>query len=374
MSSGGGTTTITQAVSHGAGLPARALSIAWRFPHTGVPPVALQWEGNGDVTLGRDPGCSVQLGGHDVSRRHAVLRQSAAAGTAIVDLGSRNGIRVNGRPIPLAQLGPQDIVRLGGWVGVVTSAPGDVVEIAPDFWGGEALTAALAPLRQVAATDLPLALQAKLLRVLEEREVQPLGEARPTPIDVRVVVAGQQSLMEAVRAGRFRGDLLARLDGLTVRLPPLRQRREDVLPLFSKLLDAAGGGRAPAFESDVAERLCVYDWPFNVRELVLLTRRLIAVHGAAATLKLQHLPERMTEGAASAPPRASSEAPPKGADAPGPAEPVQLPALIAALRAAGGNVARAAAVLGISRQRAYRLMEGQGVDLDTIRSDGEKVR
>ena len=156
MSSGGGTTTITQAVSHGAGLPARALSIAWRFPHTGVPPVALQWEGNGDVTLGRDPGCSVQLGGHDVSRRHAVLRQSAAAGTAIVDLGSRNGIRVNGRPIPLAQLGPQDIVRLGGWVGVVTSAPGDVVEIAPDFWGGEALTAALAPLRQVAATDLPV--------------------------------------------------------------------------------------------------------------------------------------------------------------------------------------------------------------------------
>ena len=90
------------------------------------------------------------------------------------------------------------------------------------------------------------------------------------PIDVRVVVAGQQPLIEAVRAGRFRADLLARLDGLTVRLPPLRERREDVIPLFSRLLEEIGQGRVPAIESDFAERLCMHDWPFNVRELVLL--------------------------------------------------------------------------------------------------------
>ncbi len=461
MSSGAGTTTITQAASGPVAQADRQLSIVWRFPHANMAAVALRWEGNGEVVLGRDDGCSVQLGGHDVSRRHAVLRQSAEAGTTIADLGSRNGVRINGRVVTLTHLAPQDVVRLGGWIGVVTASPGEIVEIAPGFWGGETLTSALAPLRQVATTDLPivlegetgtgkervadalhrwsgregpfvavncaalpealaeaelfgyrrgaftgadraspgffrsadagtllldevsdlpLGLQAKLLRVLEERKVQPLGEARPLPIDVRIVVAGQQSLMEAVRAGRFRADLLARLDGLTVRLPPLRQRREDVVPLFSRLLEAAGAGQVPTFESDLAERLCLYDWPFNVRELVLLTKRLAAVHGPGATLRAEHLPERMTAGV---PDNAAQSSPPpssaagsglaRGPDRSAPAEPVQLPALISALRTVEGNVARAATLLGISRQRAYRLMEGQ-VDLDTIRGDKERPR
>ena len=255
----------------------------------------------------------------------------------IADLGSRNGVRVNGRAVPSARLGLGDVVRLGGWIGVVTATPGELEEIAPGLWGGAGLQEALATLRQAAASDLPivlegetgtgkevvagalhrwsgragplvavncaalpeslaegelfgyrrgaftgadraspgffrsaeggtllldevsdlpLALQAKLLRVLEQREVQPLGETRPVPIDVRIVVAGQQPLMEVVRAGRFRADLLARLDGLTVRLPPLRERREDVIPLFSHLLREIGQGRAPAIESDFAERLC----------------------------------------------------------------------------------------------------------------------
>ncbi len=361
-------------------------------------------------------------------------------------------MRVNGRLVATAPLAAQDVVRLGGWVGVVTAAPGEVEEIAPGLWGGGAMRAALAPLGGVAASDLPivlegetgtgkevvagalhrwsgrggplvavncaalpealaegelfgyrrgaftgadraspgffrardggtllldeisdlpLALQAKLLRVLEQREVQPLGEARPVPIDVRVVVAGQQSLMESVRAGRFRADLLARLDGLTVRLPPLRQRREDVLPLFSRLLDGVGRGRVPAVESDFAERLCVHDWPFNVRELVLLARRILALHSTETTLRAHHLPDRIGQEATGSPPAgATAQAPAPAA----PAEPVQLPALLGALRASGGNVARAAAILGISRQRAYRLMEGQAVDLESIRAPDEKPR
>jgi DNA-binding NtrC family response regulator len=222
-------------------------------------------------------------------------------------------------------------------------------------------------------TDLPLALQAKLLRVLEEHEVQPLGEPRPIPIDVRVVVAGQQSLLEASRQGHFRPDLLARLDGVTVHLPPLRSRREDVPPLFSHFLTELGQGCVPSVEVDFVERLCLHDWPFNVRELLLLVRRLLVLHAGETTWKAAYLPARIGDLAG---PRTSATmtetaqplpGPLASAAKAGPVEPVELPALVTALRASGGNVARAASILGISRQRAYRLMEGQAVDLEALR-------
>jgi DNA-binding NtrC family response regulator len=439
---------------------ARGSALVWLFPGTATPPVDLCWDGEGELTIGRDATCDVHLMGNDVSRRHAVLRKSGLgavggdAGVMIADLGSRNGVRVGGQSVSAARLGLGDVVRLGGWVGIVTATPGELKEIAPGLWGGAALQAALATLRQAAVSDLPvvlegetgtgkelvagalhlwsgrpgplvavncaalpetlaegelfgyrrgaftgadraspgffraaeggtllldevsdlpLGLQAKLLRVLEQREVQPLGETRPVPIDVRIVVAGQQPLMEVVQAGRFRADLLARLDGLTVRLPPLRERREDVLPLFAHLLQVIGNGRAPAIESDLAERLCLHDWPFNVRELVLLARRLLALHGGDTTLRAQHLPERIGGGvpapvASNLPARKPA---PERTAAAAAAEPIELPALVAALRASGGNVARAAALLGISRQRAYRLMEGQAVDLEGLRKPEE---
>jgi transcriptional regulator of acetoin/glycerol metabolism len=460
MSSAGGTTTVTVAASALPSAAARAAALVWLFPRA-QPPVELRWEGSGELTIGRDESCAVHLTGNDVSRRHAALRRNSPdpggsdTGVVIADLGSRNGVRVNGRLVSAAPIGLGDVVRLGGWVGVVTATPGELAEIAPGLWGGAALQAAVATLRQAATSDLPivlegetgtgkevvtralhrwserpgplvavncaalpenlaegelfgyrrgaftgaeraspgffrsaeggtllldevsdlpLALQAKLLRVLEERAVQPLGETRPVPIDVRIVVAGQQPLMEVVRAGRFRADLLARLDGLTVRLPPLRNRREDVLPLFSRLLREAGQGRAPAIESDLAERLCQHDWPFNVRELVLLGKRMITLHGSETTLHAHHLPERIGDGVA--PTVLTDPAARKPAVAPERAaaaatEPIELPALVVALRASGGNVARAAAMLGISRQRAYRLMEGQAVDLEALRKQEE---
>jgi transcriptional regulator with PAS, ATPase and Fis domain len=219
-------------------------------------------------------------------------------------------------------------------------------------------------------SDLPLGVQAKLLRVLEQRAVQPLGETRPVPIDVRIVVAGQQSLAEAVQEGRFRADLLARLEGLTVRLPPLRKRREDVLPLFSLFLRRSSGGRAPALDAELVERLAVHDWPFNVRELVLLVRRLLVLHAGESTLTVDHLPERLLEAPreASAPRRSE----PRHATPAPITEAVGLPALMVALRAARGNVARASAMLGITRQRAYRLMEAAAVDLEALREEGEQ--
>lgn len=432
------------------------LALVWMFPRPSEPAVRLHWDGNAEQVIGREEECSIRLLGNDVSRRHASLRKhDTGFGVEVVDLGSRNGVHVNGRQVSSAPLKRGDVLRLGGWVGIVTDAPGTLTEIAPGLLGGAALQTVLAPLliaapsdlpiviegetgtgKEVVArsvhkwsgrsgplvavncaalpeglaegelfgyrrgaftgadrpspgffrsadggtllldevTDLPLSLQAKLLRVLEEREVQPLGEPRPIPIDVRVVVAGQQSLMEASRQGRFRPDLLARLDGLTVRLPPLRSRREDVPPLFSHFLMELGQGRAPAVEGDFVERLCLHDWPFNVRELLLLARRLMVLHGGESTLRASHLPERIGDPLAPRTPTEVAEARPPLSTAPAPAvtggsaEPVELPALVAALRASGGNVARAASILGITRQRAYRLMEGKAIDLEALRS------
>jgi DNA-binding NtrC family response regulator len=208
-----------------------------------------------------------------------------------------------------------------------------------------------------------------LLRVLEQREVQPLGESRPIPIDVRVVVAGQESLLDAVRERRFRADLLARLDGMSVRLPPLRARREDVPTLFCQLWSALGQGVQPSLEFDFVERLCVHDWPLNVRELVLLARRLLVFHADEPSLHAGHLPARI--GDAGERPALRQPSPETTADKSSAIaaslERVELPELIAALRAAQGNVTQASTLLGITRQRAYRLIEGHALDLDGLR-------
>jgi two-component system response regulator FlrC len=203
--------------------------------------------------------------------------------------------------------------------------------------------------------DLPLGLQAKLLRVLEEREVVPLGDSTPVSVDVRIVAAAQQSLEEAVAERRCRADLCARLDGLAVRLPPLRERLEDVPGLLQVKL-AEHADRAPAIDWRFVERLCLHDWPFNVREIDLLARRLAVLHPDEPILRVAHLPERfkMSEPAADASRDealavASNETPPDRDEQ-------DMTRLLAALRRRRGNVARASADAKISRQRAYRLM------------------
>jgi DNA-binding NtrC family response regulator len=462
----GNTTVAMNSAAASSDVRASDLALVWMFPRPSEPAVGLRWDGPTERVIGREEECAIRLPGNDVSRRHASLRKDDAGGDVeVVDLGSRNGVHVNGQRVSSAPLRRGDVLRLGGWLAVVAGGPGAWKEIAPGLLGGASLQAALAPLHRAAAsdlpivlegetgtgkevvtrsvhawsgragplvavncaalpealaegelfgyrrgaftgadrpspgffrsadggtllldevTDLPLALQAKLLRVLEQREVQPLGEPRPIPIDVRVIVAGQQSLMEASRQGRFRPDLLARLDGVTVRLPPLRSRREDVPPLFSHFLTELGQGRTgdraptrtPAIEGDLVERLCLHDWPFNVRELLLVARRLMVLHGGESTLRASHLPDRIGDLSAHmhAPVPLPSPSAPTDPARPGPAEPVELPALVAALRASGGNIARAAAMLGITRQRAYRLMEGKAVDLEALRHREDESR
>jgi transcriptional regulator of acetoin/glycerol metabolism len=211
--------------------------------------------------------------------------------------------------------------------------------------------------------ELPRALQAKLLRVIEEKVVYPLGEARGIPVDVRIIVAAQEPVDAAVVAGRFRADLYARLNGLTVVLPTLAERREDIVPLFLHFLEAASGPStwAPKIDAKLAEALCLFDWPSNVRELLLLASRLKHLHGAEANLRRSHLPARMLARVGAARPGDDREPP----DQSGPVhsrvrkrtdDESEFGELLRALRDHRA-VAAAAESIGISRDRAYRLIK-----------------
>ena len=131
-------------------------------------------------------------------------------------------------------------------------------------------------------TEMPLALQAKLLRVLQEREVERIGSRTSIALDVRVLATTNRRLREEVAAGRFREDLYYRLNVFPLALAPLRVRRDDVLPLAMQLLSGRcrPGDRIPALSAEAAHLLLTYPWPGNVRELDnLLQRALILVNG-----------------------------------------------------------------------------------------------
>ncbi|MGH8210882.1 MAG: sigma-54 interaction domain-containing protein [Steroidobacteraceae bacterium] len=131
-------------------------------------------------------------------------------------------------------------------------------------------------------TEMPLALQAKLLRVLQEREVERIGSRTSITLDVRVLATTNRRLREEVAAGRFREDLYYRLNVFPLALAPLRLRRDDVLPLAMQLLSGRcrPGDRIPALSAEAAHLLLTYPWPGNVRELDnLLQRALILVNG-----------------------------------------------------------------------------------------------
>jgi transcriptional regulator with PAS, ATPase and Fis domain len=140
--------------------------------------------------------------------------------------------------------------------------------------------------------DLPPASQVKLLRVLQEGEVTPLGATLPVAVDVRVVAASHRSLAEMVEQGGFRADLYARLSGAHVVLPPLRQRREDIGLLVAVLLERLLGGRAELlrFDRDAGRALFLHAWPHNIRELEQALRAAAAL-ASGGRIARAHLPE-----------------------------------------------------------------------------------
>jgi DNA-binding NtrC family response regulator len=190
-------------------------------------------------------------------------------------------------------------------------------------------------------TDLPLGIQPLLLRVLDQREVVPLGQTQARAFDARVVSASQVPLTELVEEGRFRADLAQRLSGLVVQLPSLTERRLDIPRLFQRFLTCHAQGDPPELSPSLGEWLCDYTWPGNVRELALLAQQLLALHPGEAVLGRSHLPSSLRSARVRARPRGDK----------------QREQLFLALEQADGNLSRAARSLGISRQRAYRLLD-----------------
>jgi two-component system, response regulator FlrC len=129
-------------------------------------------------------------------------------------------------------------------------------------------------------TEMPLSLQAKLLRVIQEREVERLGSRTMVSLDVRVIATTNRDLRGEVQAGRFREDLYYRLCVFPIAIAPLRERRDDVLPLAMRLLESRSppGARIPALTADAAQLLLSYPWPGNIRELDNLLQRALILN------------------------------------------------------------------------------------------------
>ena len=198
--------------------------------------------------------------------------------------------------------------------------------------------------------NLPLAAQAKLLRVVEGGAFEPVGASRTRRVDVRLVAATNADLEALVAQGRFRQDLLFRLNTLEIRLPPLRERRGDVAALAARLVARAArkaGREAPALDPDALRAMEAYTWPGNVRELSNVLERAVLL---APGPRLAARDLRLGPGPA-APPRLEEMS----------LEDAERALLRAALRRHGGRVLEAAQALGLTRSAMYRRLEKLGV-------------
>ncbi|MDR3684060.1 MAG: sigma-54 dependent transcriptional regulator [Geothrix sp.] len=203
--------------------------------------------------------------------------------------------------------------------------------------------------------DIPLDTQAKLLRVLQERKVERLGSVQARPTDFRLVSATKKELSQLVAEGRFRQDLYYRLHVIHLPLPPLRERREDILPLagfFLRKFAAQRPGPLPAFQAETTTLLRAHAWPGNVRELEHVVQAALALCAGPEILPA-HLPKSLS---APLEPLSSKGTEPEPARLP--EGPVSLDGVLAetekrllhwALERAGGNQSDAAALLGIPR-------------------------
>jgi two-component system, NtrC family, nitrogen regulation response regulator NtrX len=219
--------------------------------------------------------------------------------------------------------------------------------------------------------DMPMPMQAKLLRVLEEGEVERIGGDKPIAVDVRVVVATHRSLETLVKEGKFRQDLFHRVYVFPLVLPPLRERREDIPTLvghFARQVCLQNGWKPIPFTPEAVEALQASAWPGNVRELRNVVERLmlLATDGLVdvATVRLA-LPQ-------------TSDAQSAAASATGPlanrVQDFEREVILAELKRCNGHVTNTAKALGLERSHLYKKAEQLGIDLQALRQDPGEVR
>ncbi len=191
--------------------------------------------------------------------------------------------------------------------------------------------------------DMPLALQSRLLRVLQEREITPLGGGQSVPVDFAVISASHRHLHSEVAAGRFRGDLYYRIAQAELPLPSLREHA-DLAALIAKLWATLGGAEAEvSMAPDALQQLAAHPWPGNMRQLLGVLRTLLALATPATTLRIDDLPEELR----------TSTAGPIGRSATS-LRALKHAAIQATLATCNGNLSQAARQLGISRSTLYR--------------------
>jgi transcriptional regulator with GAF, ATPase, and Fis domain len=241
--------------------------------------------------------------------------------------------------------------------------------------------------------ELPLGLQTKFLRVLEERRFERVGGQKPIEVDVRVVAATNRDLAEMVRRGTFREDLFYRLSVITIEVPPLRERLDDV-PLLAEFFLARFRGQAArrisGFAADAIAAMTRYSWPGNVRELRNAVERAVVL-GDREHIVAQDLPPQLLTGTIAPRIRTSPPTPPLGSNSaalstvtidplpplppapPAPAAPsrpaparslreLEKQGILAALAATGGNKAQAAAILEIDRSTLYKKLKDYDIE------------
>jgi two-component system, NtrC family, nitrogen regulation response regulator NtrX len=218
--------------------------------------------------------------------------------------------------------------------------------------------------------DMPLAMQAKLLRVLEEGEVERVGGEKPVSVDVRVVVATHRDLEARVREGKFRQDLFHRIYVFPLVLPPLRERQEDIPLLvehFAAQVSAQNGWKTVPFTTDAMAVLQSYHWPGNVRELRNMVERLmlLATNGHVNLATVEIALPKGGNGDRTIPSTLSSGPLSSRVDA------FEREAILAEFKHCHSNVSLAARALGLERSHLYKKAEQLGIDLRAMRREQE---
>jgi transcriptional regulator of acetoin/glycerol metabolism len=209
--------------------------------------------------------------------------------------------------------------------------------------------------------DMPLALQTRLLRVLEEQQIVPLGSETGVQVQLHVLAASHHNLREMIARGAFREDLYYRLNGITLELPALAQRADRERVIHRVLGAETTDGRPAAIEMDALERLVAYPWPGNIRELRNVIRTALAICEGGVVRQID-LPREIREHGAASTPVAASLAPAAAAPAVAsvPANPLQAAeraTLLSTIENCRGNMTRTAELLGMSRTTLYRKLK-----------------